>query len=36
MDVASVWMKFALCSALIAVAGPKLVKYGHRIAELTG
>ncbi|MBY4636033.1 sodium:calcium antiporter [Sphingopyxis sp. XHP0097] len=36
MDVASVWIKFALCSALIAVAGPKLVKYGHRIAELTG
>ena len=30
------WLKLALCSALIALAGPALAKNGDRIAQLTG
>ncbi|MHB8884284.1 MAG: sodium:calcium antiporter [Methylovirgula sp.] len=30
------WLKFAICGALIAIAGPKLTRYGDVIARLTG
>lgn len=36
IDPALPWLKLALCSALIAVAGPALVRNGDRIAQLTG
>lgn len=30
------WLKFALCAALIGIAGPMLARYGDVIARLTG
>jgi cation:H+ antiporter len=30
------WLKFALCAAVIGVAGPVLARYGDLIAQLTG
>lgn len=36
MELALPWIKLALCSVLIGMAGPALVRNGDRIAELTG
>lgn len=36
IDAVFPWLKLALCSALIAVAGPALVRNGDRIAQMTG
>lgn len=36
IELALPWIKLALCSALIGMAGPALVRNGDRIAELTG
>jgi cation:H+ antiporter len=30
------WLKFAICAALIGIAGPALTHYGDIIARLTG
>lgn len=35
-DVLLPWLKFALCAALIGIAGPHLTRYGDIIARLTG
>ncbi len=36
MTIASPWLEFAICVALIGLAGPVLTQYGDLIARLTG
>lgn len=36
IDILAPWLKFAVCAALIGLAGPVLTRYGDVIARLTG